>query len=97
MSNCAIYANSTYITRHNDALKCFIFPFLHKVNLIDKIPPWWSKVKVKPYYSNIEAKFWWDVPEYLGSEDKDEAKTPRPDGKIEIIKDKKIFLIEITG
>ena len=96
MNNCEILAKFTYTTRHNNALKCFVFPLLEHFGLIDKIPPWWSKVGVKPHYFNEKAKFWWDIPEYLGTENEDETKTPRPDGKIQIIEDKKIFLIEIT-
>ena len=96
MNNCEILAKFTYTTRHNNALKCFVFPLLENFGLIDKIPPWWSKVGVKPHYFNEKAKFWWDIPEYLGTENEDETKTPRPDGKIQIIEDKKIFLIEIT-
>ena len=96
MNNCESLAKFTYTVRHNDALKCFVFPLLENFGLIDKIPPWWSKANVKPYYCNEEAKFWWDVPEYLGTENEDEAKTPRPNGKVQIIKENKIFLIEIT-
>ena len=56
LSNCATLAKSAYISRHNDALKCFIFPLLAQCKLIDKIPTWWSKTKVKPFYSNDEIK-----------------------------------------
>ena len=96
MSNCEILAKYTYLSRHNNALKCFIFPLLESFSLIEKVPPWWSKTEVKPYYSNAEVKFWWDIPEYLGTENEEENKTLRPHGKIQLIKVKKIFLIEMT-
>jgi len=64
--------------------------------LINDIPAWWSKTTVKPYYCNEEARFWWDIPEYLGTENEDEAKSPRPDGKLELVKEKRIFLVEMT-
>ena len=96
MNNCATLAKSTYISRHNDALKCFVFPLLFERKLIDKIPAWWSKAKVKPFYSNEDVNFWWDAPKYNGCDDEDEAKAPRPDGKLELVKEKKLFVIEIT-
>ena len=96
MSNFESLAKFTYTARHNDALKCFVFPVLKNFGLIDDTPLWWSKAKVKPFYCNEEVKFWWDIPEYLGSEDEDDSKRPRPDGKIQIVKERKIFLIEMT-
>ena len=72
-------------------LKCFVFPLLESFSLIEKVPSWWSKIDGKPYYTNAEEKFWWDIPEYLGTENEDENKTLRPDGKIQLIKDKKSF------
>ena len=86
MNNCATIAKSTYISRHNDALKCFVFPLLFECKLINKIPAWWSKAKIKPFYSNEDVNFWRDAPEYNGCDDEDEAKAPRPDGKLELVK-----------
>ena len=96
MSNCGVLAKTAYTVRHNDALKCFVFPLLKQLKLIDEQPPWWSKSKVKPYYENEDARFWWDVPEYYGTDNEDEAKLARPDGKVELINEKKIFLLEMT-
>ena len=96
MNNCEVFAKSTYINRHNDALKCFVFPFLQKANIIDTIPPWWSKVEVKPFYSNGDIKFWWDAPEYYGNPNEDDSQRLRPDAKIEFINEKIIFLVEMT-
>ena len=96
MSNCGVLVTSAYTVRHNEALKCFVFPLLKQLKLIDEVPPWWSKSKVKPYYENKDARFWWDVPEFYGTENEDETKSSRPDGKIELLNEKKFFLVEMT-
>ena len=97
LSNCGEFAKGLYISRHDNALKCFVWPLLHQFNIIDKQPAWFSEEKVKPFYENEKFRFWWDCPEYTGRDNEAEH-PPRPDGKI-IIDDengKKIFLIEMT-
>ena len=37
---------------------------------------------IKPRYENENVIILWDIPEYVGSEEEDEMKTYRPDGKI---------------
>ena len=69
-----------------------MFPLLKQLKLIDEVPPWWSKSKVKPYYENKEARFWWDIPEYYGTD----SRLARPDGKVELINEKVLFLVEMT-
>ena len=98
LSNCSILVMSTYKARHDNALKCFIFPMLHDFGLIKKIPPWYSNKKVDPYMENEYTKFWWDIPEYNGKENEDDSRTLRPDGKIMVNRngDKYIMIIEIT-
>ena len=100
ISNCSEIVKTGYKRRHDNALKCFVFPMLHFFGLVDKIPPWYSNQQVTPYMENERAKFWWDIPEYNGMEEEkqDERKRPRPDGKIIYEKDdeKVILLIEIT-
>ena len=49
MNNCATLAKSTYISRHNDALKCFVFPLLFERKSIDKIPALWSKTRLNHF------------------------------------------------
>ena len=97
ISNCSELASSLYITRHNNALKCFVWPMLHKFGLIEKCPVWHSPDKVKPYYGKDGIEFWWDVPEYTGRDDEN-IHPPRPDGKLKIDTTdlKAIYLIEMT-
>ena len=100
LSNCPVLVKKSYKTRHDNALKCFIFPMLHHFKLIDEIPPWYSNKKVTPYLEKDDVKFWWDVPEYSGKEDTDEQESNplRPDGKIMFKNGEEtiILLIEMT-
>ena len=86
-----------YISRHDNALKCFVWPLLKTYKLVDKAPNWNSSDKVKPYYCDTEKKtqFWWDSPEYTGHDNEPEHPL-RPDGKIIIDGLKKVLLIEMT-
>ena len=97
ISNCGELVKSLYKCRHDNALKCFIWPLLLSFNLIEKVPSWFSNDKVKPYYENDNCKLWWDIPEYTGKDD-EPSQPPRPDGKLMFEKngEKKIFLIEMT-
>ena len=97
ISNCGTLAKSTYITRHDNALKCFVWPLLKAFHLIDQTPTWYASDKVKPYYEKNNVRFWWDIPEYTGRDDESEH-PPRPDGKLMFDVDgvRKIFLIEMT-
>ena len=86
-----------YVTRHDNALKCFVWQLLKTFGLIDKLPCWYANDKIKPYYTKENIHFWWDVPEYTGRDDESEH-PPRPDGKLmfEIEEVRKIYLIEMT-
>ena len=97
ISNCGSLANSLYKSRHDNALKCFVWPLLQMFGLIDKSPTWYAEDKVKPYYENNDVKFVWDITEQTGRDD-EPALQPRPDGKIMFERDgeKKLFLIEMT-
>ena len=97
LSNCGEFAKGLYKTRHDNALKCFVWPLLYEFNVIDKLPTWFSDDKVKPFCEGESFKFWWDCPEYTGRDNEAEH-PPRPDGKIIINNgnEKKIFLIEMT-
>ena len=97
ISNCGSFAKSLYITRHDNALKCFVWPLLKKLKLSDKCPGWYSNDKVAPHYVNNDAEFWWDIPEYSGRDE--ECDRPlRPDGKLIINteSDKRVYLIEMN-
>ena len=78
-----------YISRHDNALKCFTFALLKEYKLIERIPPWYSSIQVKPYYENNQCTFWWNIPEFSGREiDEDGRNVLRPDGKIELVNEK---------
>ena len=81
ISNCETFAKSLYMSRHDNALKCFVWPLLQSLGLIDKLPCWYANDKVKPYYTKDNIHFWWDCPEYTGRDD-ESAHPPRPDGKL---------------
>ena len=100
MSNCQNLLNTVYKSRHDNALKCFVFPLLKKLGLINEERAWYSAGKIKPFYENETSKFWWDIPEYSGREDSSDhhLKPLRPDAKLEVISEfeRKIFLIEMS-
>ena len=48
ISNCGPLAISSYKTRHDNAFKCFVWPFLHQFGMVDKCPAWYSAYTVKP-------------------------------------------------
>ena len=97
LSNCNELAKKLYIDRHNNALKFFFLRMLYKHGLSKTTPCWYSAEKVKPSYENEQYSVFWDIPEYTGR-DKDEGESTlaRPDGKVILKSDKKIFLIEMT-
>jgi hypothetical protein len=69
---------------------------LKKLGLIEKLPQWFMYESVKPSYCNNKYEVYWDVPEYTGRDDEKDESVPRPDGKIIMIVEKKIYLIEMT-
>jgi len=97
ISNCSEFAKSLYVTRHDNALKCFVWPLLCKFALSSKCPSWFANDKVAPYYVRDNVHFWWNVPEYTGR-DEESKQPPRPDGKLLIDQpnDKRIYLLEMT-
>jgi len=97
ISNCSELAKRFYITRHDNALKCFIWPLLYQLKLITKCPPWYACDKVAPYYENENVRFWWNIPEYTGRDD-EAIHPPRPDGKLMITSEteKCIHLIDMS-
>ena len=61
-----------------------------------KCPAWYSKIDIKPCYENDVIKLFWDIPEYYGSEEEDENRILRPDGKL-VREDKKvIYVLEMS-
>ena len=88
LKRCAKLLKHSYLQGHNQVLKMFL--------LIDQSPPWFTKSNPKPYYENDDAYVWWDIPEFSDANTDDEDKVYRPDGKLKLLYDKIIYLIEIT-
>ena len=96
LSNCPQLAKKVYIQRHNNVLKCFIFQLLKKLKLIESAPQWFSLAEVKPQYENENYIVNWDIPEYSGRDGETVRDSARPDGKVVMKGEKKIFLVEQT-
>ena len=52
LSECPAFAQSKHLWRHNAALKIVFFEMLKDLELVDKIPPWYTPVQQKPKYKN---------------------------------------------
>ena len=97
LNNCGVLAKFSYKRRHDQVLKVFFFEMLKRFGLIDVVPPWFTDKNVKPSYENEEVSIHWDIPDYTGvDENVEDDKLRRPDGKIKMKRDKKIFLVEMT-
>jgi len=96
LSNCGELAKKVYIDRHDNMLRCFFFPMLLQLGLLEKLPNWCAYENVKPFYENGKYEAYWDVPEYSGRDNEEDEFVPRPDGKIVMIEEKKIYLVEMT-
>ena len=96
LDNCESLAKYDFILRHDSAFKCIAFPILTQYNLIGQCPTWYSPSKVKPYYDNEIAEFWWDTPKYQGNREEDDTKLFRPDAKLRLEQEQQIFILEMT-
>ena len=97
LNRCSKLLTGPYTKRHDEALLCFFNELLFKLELITTCPPWFSQTKPKPYYENEVASVWWNVPEFAGASlEHDDDRILRPDGKIMLKAEKKIFIVEIT-
>ena len=96
LSSCEHFAKSLYIKRHNNILRYIYFNILVKYGIKPACPPWYTNEKVKPLYENERVCLYWDIPEYLGYDDEDETKVLRPDGKLIIKQQSKMFLLEMS-
>ena len=81
LSHCEGFLRTFYKIRHDKVLQHILYNFLHKRKIIEKCPPWYSKVEIKSKYEDDDITLLWDIPEYSGKEDEEEEKTLRPDGK----------------
>ncbi len=96
LSNCNELAKHVYVQRHNNAINCFVNPILKSCGFINEIPPWFSNIDIKPQYENEHYLINYDVPEYSGRDGESIRDAARPDGKLVMKKEKKIYLIEQT-
>ena len=96
LSQCTKFLNTAYKRRHDRVLQYIIFRFLKRYSLVESTPPWYSKIVIKPQYENDDVLVLWDIPEYSGYDDEEEDKVLRPDGKIILKKDKKIYVLEMS-
>ena len=97
MNRCQKLLKKPYTRRHDQALKCFYYEVLKMFGFLQECPPWFTQKSVKPYYNNDTATVWWDIPEFAESRsDIDQREVLRPDGKIKVKDEKKIYLVEIT-
>ena len=96
LSSCSYFLPSAIKRRHDKTLQWILFNFLFKHKLVEKCPPWYSNITIKPYYENKTTKLFWDIPEYSGSEDEEGDRVLRPDGKIVFNEKKKIYILEMS-
>ena len=55
---CSALAQSKYLERHNAAL----IELLRDFELVDEVPPWYSKTQPKPMYESQDVQGFWDIP-----------------------------------
>lgn len=96
MSNCKKFLAHAYKRRHDRVLQYIMFKFLHKNNMINELPAWYTKIVIKPAYKNDEIEVYWDIPEYSGYDDDLEHGPLRPDGKVINKTTKNIFVLEMS-
>ena len=63
LSNGESLAKYDYIFRHDSAFKCIVFRILTQFKLTNQCPTWYLPSKMKPFYENETAEFWYDTPE----------------------------------
>ena len=51
---------------------------------------------MQPRYDNENVTVLWDIPEYSGTDDEDDEKLQRPDGKLFYKHEKKILVLEMS-
>ena len=91
LSGCPAFAQRAPI--HNAALKFVFFEMLKDLELVDKIPPWYSPVQAKPKYENGKVKAFWDVSVFGESK---ELKANRIDARIINHEEKKVITLEMS-
>ena len=67
-----------------------------KYGLLDRCPPWYSDMTIKPHYENEDICLLWDIPKFLGYDEEDDSKIQRPDGKLIFKQQKLKFILEMS-
>ena len=96
LSHCEAFLNTFYKRRHDRVLQHILYNYLFKQKLLEKCPPWFSKIEIKSKYENDDILLLWDIPEYSGREENEEVNTLRPDGKLILKNEKVIYILEQT-
>ena len=96
LNSCEHFLKSLYFKRHDKILRYIYFNILTKYGVKSTCPPWYSHEKVKPLYENDKICLYWDIPEYLGYDDEVESKVLRPDGKLILKQQSKMFILEMS-
>ena len=96
LSHCDGFLKTFYKRRHDKVLQYILYNFLFKRKMIEKCPPWYSKVDIKSKYENNEILLLWDIAEYSGNENEEDENVLRPDGKLFLHKEKMIYVLEQT-
>ena len=97
LNRCKALLKKPYTRRHDQVLKCFFFEILKMYGFLQECPPWYTMKDVEPYYDNDQYTVWWDIPEFAGANSEvNERDVFRPDGKIKLKNQKKIFVVEAT-
>ena len=84
-----------YLYRHNAALTILSFEPLweHGHGLIEKVPPWYSPVMLKPAYQNTTSEAFWDISIYA---EHNEVRANRIDARLVSHERKKVCTIEMS-
>ena len=97
-SNCEYFLPFYYLRRHNRVLQYICFNILVKYGLIEKCPPWFSDIEIKPHYENNEINLLWDIPEYIGNDIdfQGDSEQLRPDARLTLKQKKIMFVLEMS-
>ena len=93
LAGCGALAQTSCLTRHNNALKILFFQVIRALDLVTSEVPWFSKTQPKPMYENERAIAYWDIPLYA---DNTHVKANRIDATIVDKENKKVSVIEMS-
>ena len=93
-SGCSALAQNKYLARHNSALKMLCFELLRELQLVERLPAWYSPIKPKPEYVSEDFQALWDIPTYGENH---ELQANRIDAKIVNHKSKEVVVLEMSS